>query len=44
MKKIGTVLTGKVYEIKCQYPCIRKLEKRLHVVKRELNRDCARHK
>lgn len=39
MKKIGAVLTGKIYEVKRQYPAVREFEKRMNTVKKELNRD-----
>ncbi len=42
MKKICCSLTGKFYEIKHQHTVIVKFEKRLGVVKRELNKDACK--
>ncbi len=39
MKKINCCLTGKLYEVKRQYPCIREFSKRMRQVKKELNKD-----
>lgn len=39
MRKIGTVLTGKIYEVKRSYPSIRELTQRMNTVKKELNKE-----
>ena len=44
MKKIDSVLTSKIYEVKHQYPAIRKFKQRIDTVKKELNKDIVRHK
>lgn len=44
MKKIGAALTGKIYEVKRQYPVIREFGQRMSTVKKELNRDTVKHK
>lgn len=38
MKKICCMLMGKIYEVKRQYPIIRKLGERMHTIKKELNK------
>ena len=38
MKKIGLQLSGKVYEVKRQYPVVKEFGKRMESVKRELNK------
>lgn len=44
MKKIGAAMTGKIYEVKRQYPVIREFEQRMSTVKKELNRGAAKRK
>lgn len=39
MKRINSVVTGRVYAAKRQYPMLEQLEKRLNTVKKELNKD-----
>lgn len=39
MKKMCCALTGKLYEMKHQYPALIKLERKMDVVKRELNKE-----
>ncbi len=38
MKKIGLQLSGKLYEVKKQYPAVREFGKRMDAVRKELNR------
>lgn len=38
MKKIGLRLSGKLYEVKTQYPAVKEFGKRMESVKRELNK------
>ena len=39
MNKICCALTGKLYEMRHQYPALVKFEKKMDVVKRELNKN-----
>lgn len=40
MKKMQCLLARSMYLIKHQYPVFYHLEKRINIVKRELNKDC----
>lgn len=44
MKKVDTVLTNKIYEMKRNYPVIREFTQRMNTVKKELNKDISKHK
>ena len=44
MKKIDTVLTGKIYEMKRNYPVVREFEQRMDTDKKELNKDVPKRK
>lgn len=44
MKKMDTVLTSKIYEMKRNYPVIREFGQRMDTVKKELNKDVPKHK
>lgn len=39
MGKMSFTLTGKLYEMKRQYPVLIQFEKRMNTVKKELNKD-----
>lgn len=39
MKKMNSVLSGKLYAVRRQYPAVVQIEKGMHTVKKELNRD-----
>lgn len=39
MKKAGAKLTGKIYEVKRQYPMLRQFEKSMDTIRKELNKD-----
>ncbi|MDD6072247.1 MAG: hypothetical protein PUC12_15765 [Clostridiales bacterium] len=39
MKKIGLHLSGKLYEVKKQYPAVKEFGKRMDSVKSELNKN-----
>ena len=39
MKKVNCTLTGKLYEVKRQYPVFGEFSKRMHQVKKELNKE-----
>lgn len=38
MKKTSLRLSGKLYEVKKQYPAVKEFEKRMNAVKAELNK------
>lgn len=38
MKKLGLQISGKLYEVKKQYPAVKEFGKRMNTVKKELNR------
>lgn len=39
MKKMNSVLSGKLYAVRRQYPAIVQIEKGVNTVKKELNKD-----
>lgn len=39
MKRINSIMTGRVYAAKRQYPVLTQMEKRINTVKKELNKE-----
>lgn len=39
LKKLGLQLSGKLYEVKKQYPAVKEFGKRMDAVRKELNRN-----
>lgn len=42
MRRINTTITGKLYEVKRQYPSVHQFLKRMETVKKELNKDTSK--